>query len=68
MKSSFAYNDKDFAETVEAFRSGKFKGAGKMVTSRILLDDIAEKGFRELVDNKDDHVKILVTPKKENLA
>ena len=38
-----------------------------MVTSRISLEDVVEKGFTELIENKDEHVKILVTPKKELL-
>lgn len=41
---------------------GKFKGLERMVTSRIHLDDISKKGFDELVTNKDEHIKILVTP------
>lgn len=47
---------------------GKFKGAEKMVTSRIILEDTVEKGFKEQITRKDDHIKILVTPKRENLA
>jgi (R,R)-butanediol dehydrogenase/meso-butanediol dehydrogenase/diacetyl reductase len=47
---------------------GKFKGFEKLVTARIALDDVVEKGFEELVNNKDVHVKILVTPKKELLS
>jgi hypothetical protein len=39
-----------------------------MVTKRIILEDIATKGFEELVTNKDEHIKILVTPKRENLS
>lgn len=39
-----------------------------MVTSRILLEDVVGKGFLELIEKKDDHIKILVTPKKENLG
>lgn len=35
-----------------------------MVTSRIQLDDIKEKGFEELVRHKDNHIKIMVTPKE----
>jgi (R,R)-butanediol dehydrogenase / meso-butanediol dehydrogenase / diacetyl reductase len=34
-----------------------------LVTSRIQLEDIKDKGFEELVRNKDDQIKILVTPK-----
>jgi threonine dehydrogenase-like Zn-dependent dehydrogenase len=43
---------------------GSFKGLEKMVTSRIGLDDIVEKGFENLVERKDEHIKILVSPKK----
>jgi len=39
-----------------------------MVTSRIHLDDVVTKGFEELLNNKDDHIKILVTPKPELLS
>lgn len=35
-----------------------------MVTSRIYIDDIVTKGFEELIAHKDDHIKILVTPKR----
>lgn len=34
-----------------------------MVTSRIALEDTVSKGFEELVNNKDEHVKILISPK-----
>jgi threonine dehydrogenase-like Zn-dependent dehydrogenase len=56
------YNEGDFKETVDAFSNGAFKGAEKMVTDRIYLDDIKEKGFDALVERLDEHVKILVTP------
>jgi threonine dehydrogenase-like Zn-dependent dehydrogenase len=62
--SSRAYDDVDFKETVAEFVKGSFKGVEKMVTSRIALDDIVEKGFENLVERKDEHIKILVTPKK----
>ena len=39
-----------------------------MITSQILLDDVVTKGFEELVANKDDHIKIMVTPKPECLG
>jgi hypothetical protein len=48
--------------------AGKFQGVEKMITSRIALDDVVSKGFEALVTNKDDHVKIMVTPKKECLS
>jgi len=63
IKGSMAYNDKDFGEVVQAFAQGKYARVEKMVTSRIHFEDIVEKGFEELVKRKDDHIKILVTPK-----
>jgi threonine dehydrogenase-like Zn-dependent dehydrogenase len=60
--ASRAYDENDFRETVEEFVKGSFKGVETMVTSRIKLDDIREKGFDNLVDRKDEHIKILVTP------
>jgi len=63
IRSSNTYNDTDFAETVKAHTEGKFKGAEQMVTSRIGLDDVHEKGFKELVSNMQNHVKILISPK-----
>jgi hypothetical protein len=43
--------------------SGKFVGFEKMVTSRIILEDLPKMGFDELLNNRDEHIKILVTPK-----
>jgi (R,R)-butanediol dehydrogenase/meso-butanediol dehydrogenase/diacetyl reductase len=43
---------------------GRLKGYEKMVTSRISVEDIVEKGFKELIHNKDKHIKIMVSPKK----
>nr|AIU93829.1 hypothetical protein LRS1606.395 [Rhodococcus sp. NS1] len=33
-----------------------------MITARISLEDVVEKGFDELIRNKDDHIKIIVSP------
>lgn len=33
---------------------------GKMITSKIKLEEVEEKGFKTLVTDKDSHVKILV--------
>lgn len=52
---------------VKEKETGKFKGIAKMITSRILLEDVVTKGFEELMTNKDDHVKIMVTPRRERL-
>ena len=45
-------------------RAGKLEGYEKMVTSRIGVEDIVEKGFKELINNKDKHIKILVSSRK----
>ena len=42
---------------------GRFKGYDKMVTSRISLEDVVAKGFEELVNNRDEHIKIMISPK-----
>lgn len=48
--------------------SGRFKGAESMITARISLEDVVEKGFEALARPDNSHVKILVTPKKSYLA
>lgn len=50
------------------FVVGKFKGAEQMVTARIALEDVKEMGFEQLVRHKDEHVKILATPRRDLLA
>ncbi|KAJ4358819.1 hypothetical protein N0V95_002741 [Ascochyta clinopodiicola] len=62
IKCCLAYNEQEFKDVVEAFVAGRFQGIESMVTSKIHIDDTVEKGFEELVTNKDQHVKILVTP------
>lgn len=47
---------------------GKFKGLESMITSKIHIDDIVEKGFDELITNKDQHIKILVTPNRSRIG
>lgn len=54
----------EVAEVIQMMADGKLKGYEKMVTARIGLDDIVEKGFQQLIDHKDDHIKIMVTPKQ----
>lgn len=44
------------------FTIDKFQGLEQLVTSRIMLDDVVDKGFEELLRNKDQQIKILVTP------
>lgn len=64
VKFSLAYDNQDFKDVVKDFIAGKFDGVGAMITSRILIEDLAERGLEELIHRKDFHVKVLATPKK----
>ncbi|KAF1816931.1 L-iditol 2-dehydrogenase [Eremomyces bilateralis CBS 781.70] len=67
-RASMSYDEEDFVEVVKDFTTGRFPAVEDMVTSRIKLEDVAQRGFEELVQNKDYHIKILVTPKPELLT
>lgn len=58
----------EVAEVIQMMADGKLKGYEKMVTARITIDDIVEKGFEQLVQHKDDHIKIMVTPKQISVS
>jgi (R,R)-butanediol dehydrogenase/meso-butanediol dehydrogenase/diacetyl reductase len=51
----------DHPATIELVAGGKLDPT-QFITGRIELDDIVTKGFDELVDNKEENVKILVKP------
>jgi (R,R)-butanediol dehydrogenase/meso-butanediol dehydrogenase/diacetyl reductase len=51
----------DHADTIRLIQEGKVDPY-QFITGRIDLDDIVERGFRELIDNKEENVKILVRP------
>ncbi|KIW68039.1 hypothetical protein PV04_04010 [Phialophora macrospora] len=61
IKFSMGNNDDDYREVVEDFVAGKFAGAEALITRRLHVEDLVEKGLEELVRNKDDHVKIVAT-------
>ncbi|KIW04802.1 hypothetical protein, variant [Verruconis gallopava] len=67
IRFSFGNDDNDYREVVEDFCAGKFKGAEALITRRLPVEDLAEHGLEELVRNKDDHVKIVATWRKELL-
>jgi threonine dehydrogenase-like Zn-dependent dehydrogenase len=67
IKFSLGNNDTDYREVVEDFVAGKFAGASALITRRLPVEDLAEKGLQELVRNKDDHVKIVATWRKDLL-
>lgn len=49
----------DHPTAIELVRSGKVNLA-PLITSRISVDDLVEKGFRRLIEEKDTEVKIIV--------
>lgn len=63
-KYSMAYDNVDFKAAVDDFIAGRYQGCERMITARIDLEDLAEKGFDELITKKDEHVKIVATPRK----
>ncbi|WP_328285338.1 2,3-butanediol dehydrogenase [Desulfovibrio sp. X2] len=58
---TLAYTLSDFQGVSALLRNGRLK-AGPMITGRIGLEEIVDKGFWELVNNKDENIKILVKP------
>ncbi|MHA6794135.1 2,3-butanediol dehydrogenase [Pseudonocardia bannensis] len=52
----------DHADTIALLADGTVD-AEQFITGRIDLDDLVPGGFRELIDNKEENVKILVSPK-----
>jgi (R,R)-butanediol dehydrogenase / meso-butanediol dehydrogenase / diacetyl reductase len=57
---SLAYCE-DHSDTIALLRDKKVD-ASQFITGRIGLEHIVEGGFRELIDNKEENVKILVSP------
>lgn len=49
----------DFEAVLDAISSGRMKPDG-MITKKIAMDKVAEEGFKALVEDKDNQVKILV--------
>ncbi len=56
---TIAYTPQDFSDTITMLKDGSIATEG-IVTQRIPLADVVDDGFRELMDHKDRHVKILV--------
>ena len=65
IKGSFSHiYDVDFAEAVALLGAGKII-ADPLITARIGIDDAIEKGFETLLQNKGEHLKILISPRSE---
>lgn len=60
MQSPFpGYTAQDFKDVIKAVSEGRIK-CDDLCTARIELDNLVEGGFKELINNKETHVKILV--------
>jgi (R,R)-butanediol dehydrogenase/meso-butanediol dehydrogenase/diacetyl reductase len=57
---SLAYTG-EFKTAIALLADGRIQ-AEPLITGRIKLDDIVEKGFEELVAHKDRNIKIIVSP------
>jgi (R,R)-butanediol dehydrogenase/meso-butanediol dehydrogenase/diacetyl reductase len=51
----------EFKTAIDLLADGRIK-AEPLITGRIKLNDIVEKGFKELVEHKDRNIKIIVSP------
>ena len=57
------YIDGDFRAVIDAIDAGDLKPEG-MITKVIRPDQVAEEGFKSLVEDKDNQVKILIDMSK----
>lgn len=60
LTGSFAYCN-DHGPVVDLLKAGKLE-VKDFITGRIAVEDVYEKGFRQLIDNKEENVKIIVHP------
>jgi len=58
---TLAYTIEDFKGLAALMAKGSIK-AENLITGRIELKDIVDRGFLELINNKDENIKILVQP------
>ncbi|KAJ5497219.1 hypothetical protein N7463_009206 [Penicillium fimorum] len=56
---AIAYNLEDFEAVIDAIASGTIQPR-QMITSKIRMEDVDEKGFKALIGERDKHVKILI--------
>lgn len=54
-------HDFEFPTVLSYLKDGRMQ-AKPLITDKIKLDEIVEQGFKELIHNKEKHIKILVSP------
>ncbi|EIW87271.1 alcohol dehydrogenase GroES domain protein [Coniophora puteana RWD-64-598 SS2] len=47
---------------IKSVADGRISGLDKLITARVALEDVVDKGMQALVREKDSHVKILIHP------
>ncbi|KAK6454135.1 polyol dehydrogenase [Scheffersomyces xylosifermentans] len=64
---SICFVKEDFEDVVEALHNGHIpvEEVKLLITSTIHLEDGVEKGFLELINHKEKHIKILFSPKEK---
>jgi len=63
LMGGICYTNEDFEDVLEALATGTV-AAEDMITSIVSLEDVVQGGFLELINNKAQHVKILIQPSK----
>ena len=53
------FQEGDFQEVLDAIASGQIRPE-TMITKKISMDEVEEEGFKTLINDKDNHVKILI--------
>jgi len=57
---SLGYND-EFSTVLSYLKDGRLQ-AEPMITKKIKIDDLLDQGFKELIENSDKNIKIIVSP------
>jgi len=61
LRSGLCYAGNDYPAVIAALADNRIDPSA-MITARIALTDVVDQGFTELIDNKEQHIKILVQP------
>lgn len=62
---TIAYSQGVFPAVISLIDDGRID-AKRMITKEIKLDQVVDKGFEELISNKNEHIKILVSPEQKD--
>jgi (R,R)-butanediol dehydrogenase/meso-butanediol dehydrogenase/diacetyl reductase len=63
LMGGICYTNEDFEDVLKVLASGSIP-AEDMITSVVPLEKVVQGGFLELINNKAEHVKILIQPSK----